>query len=196
MLRDPVMLPGVGRVVRSDAVDAVDQLGEFDLAYIDPPYNSFRYHAGYHIWETLTLWDAPEWYGTTRRRVDLRDAARSSVFNVRAEMPDALRGVLARVPAECVVLSHNDESWITRDELADMCSMHDQVRVLEFDAPRYVGARTGLYNPAGVKVGSPKRVRNIEYVVVAGPRGMVDRMVAGLHGHGSTRQAALPFAVA
>ncbi len=30
---------------------------QFDLAYLDPPYNQHRYEANYHIWETLVAWD-------------------------------------------------------------------------------------------------------------------------------------------
>ena len=49
---------------------------------------------------------------------------------------------------------------------------------LAFDSKRYVGAQIGIHDPAGRKVGTVGRTRNLEYVVVAGPRTTVERMVA------------------
>ena len=83
-------------------------------------------------------------------------------------MPDALAKVIATVTAGVIVLSYNDESWISLDELIDMCSVRGEVRILEFEAKRYVGAQIGIHNPSGVKVGTPGRLRNHEYVLVCG----------------------------
>ena len=48
-------------------------VGEFDLAYLDPPYNQHRYFTNYHVWETLVAWDAPEHYGVACKRADARE---------------------------------------------------------------------------------------------------------------------------
>jgi adenine-specific DNA-methyltransferase len=37
------------------------------------------------------------------------------------------------------------------------------------DAPRYVGARIGIHDPAGRRVGTVSHVRNSEVVFVCGP---------------------------
>jgi adenine-specific DNA-methyltransferase len=50
--------------------------------------------------------------------------------------------------------------------------------VLAFPSPRYVGARIGIHNPAGERVGTVGRLRNVEYVLVAGDRSEVRRLVA------------------
>jgi len=39
-------------------------------------------------------------------------------------------------------------------------------------------AQIGIYNPSGEKVGEVARLRNLEYVVVAGPKGEVEAMTA------------------
>ena len=129
-LRVPELLDGPGRAVRGDATEVVHQLPEVDLAYLDPPYNQHRYFTNYHIWETLVAWDAPEPYGVACKRMDSRDSATKSAFNVKREMPLALRQLIAGVRAEVVVLSYNNESWVTLDELVDMCSVHGHVAVL------------------------------------------------------------------
>jgi len=50
--------------------------------------------------------------------------------------------------------------------------------VLAFDSARYVGARIGIHDPKGRKVGTVSHLRNTEYVVVCGPRPRV-RAMAG-----------------
>ena len=176
-LRPPALLPGPGRAVRGDACALAAHLGPFDLAYLDPPYNQHRYEANYHIWETLVAWDAPAHYGVACKRTETRDGPRSA-FNSRRSMPSALAAVIEAVDASVVVLSYNDESWITLDDLVDMSAVRGHVEVLAFDSARYVGARIGIHNPAGQKVGTVGRLRNREYLIVAGPRRPVRRLVA------------------
>jgi adenine-specific DNA-methyltransferase len=160
-------------------------LGPFDLAYLDPPYNQHRYDANYHVWETVIEWDEPDHYGVACKREDIRDTEGRSPFNSRRTMPDALARVVGMVDAEVVVLSYNDESWLSLAELYDLCRPRGHVEVLAFDSARYVGARIGIHDPTGRKVGTVSHLRNTEYVLVAGERTRVLAMaeavvVAGL----------------
>jgi adenine-specific DNA-methyltransferase len=180
-LRMPELLPGPGFTVAGDATRTVDDLDPVDLIYLDPPYNQHRYFTNYHIWETLVRWDEPEVYGIACKRVDSRDEATKSVFNNKRAMPAALADLLRRVRAEVVVVSYNDESWVTPEQITSTLSEagHEVVRMLAFDSKRYVGAQIGIFNPAGEKVGRVARLRNVEYVFVAGPAEKVEAAVAG-----------------
>ena len=185
-LRVPELLAGPGRAVRGDAVALVGTaaLPDVDLAYLDPPYNQHRYDANYHVWETLVAWDAPDHYGVACKRSELRDPTTRSAFNGRRTMPVALADVVSRVGAEVVVLSYNNESWLTFDELHEVCAPRGRVEVLAFDSARYVGARIGIHDPAGRKVGRVTHTRNTEYVVVCGPRTRVRGMAAAVEAAG------------
>jgi adenine-specific DNA-methyltransferase len=180
-LRRPDLLPGHGATVAGDAMDTVDTLDPVDLMYLDPPYNQHRYFTNYHIWETLVRWDEPETYGIARKRVDSRDDSTRSVFNTKRDMPSALADLIRRARAEVVVASYNDESWVTPDAMVRMLrdAGHEEVRMLAIDSKRYVGAQIGIYNPSGDKVGQVSRLRNVEYVFVAGPAEKVDAAVSG-----------------
>jgi len=182
-LRVPDLFVGPGRAVRGDARQVVHELPPVDLAYLDPPYNQHRYFTNYHIWETLVAWDAPEHYGIACKRLDSRDDSTKSVFNTKREFAGALRQVIADTKAEVLVLSYNNEAWVTMEELCDMCTSHGTVDVLAFDSKRYVGAQIGIYNPSGEKVGKISHLRNLEYVVVAGPSDVVQRMAAPYAGN-------------
>ncbi len=176
-LRVPELVAGPGVARRADALDVVGALGSFDLAYLDPPYNQHRYFTNYHVWETLVAWDAPEHYGVACKRVDARDPATKSVFNDRRAMPEALCNLVRDVDAELVVVSYNNESWVAIEELeAAGRARGGAVATLAFDSRRYVGAQIGIHNPDGKKVGKVSHLRNVEYVVCAGDRALVDRI--------------------
>jgi adenine-specific DNA-methyltransferase len=176
-LRLPELIPDGGRAVRGDAVALSGALGSFDFAYLDPPYNQHRYFTNYHVWETLVAWDAPEHYGVACKRIDARADETKSRFNQRRAMPEALRRVIADVRARVVVVSYNDEAWVSVDELREWCAVHGHVEVLNFDSRRYVGAQIGIHNPKGERVGTVSHVRNREHVVVAGERHEVEHLV-------------------
>ncbi len=175
-LRTPALLSGPGRAIRGDALEITPTLGPFDLAYLDPPYNQHRYFTNYHVWETLVAWDAPAHYGVACKRVDARGPDTRSPFNSRRSMPAALAAVVDAVDAELLVVSYNDESWLTLDELVAMCSTRGRhVEVLAFDSKRYVGAQIGIHNPKGERVGRVSHLRNTELLALAGPRDLVQR---------------------
>ncbi|HWI43997.1 MAG TPA: DNA adenine methylase [Nocardioides sp.] len=177
-LRPPALIAGAGRTIHGDAMETVDLLEPADLAYVDPPYNQHRYFANYHIWETLVRWDAPEHYGVACKRVDARE--HHSVFNGRRTMPAALADLLGRLRAEVVVVSYNDESWVSTEQMTASlrAAGHEEVALLAFDSKRYVGAKIGIHNRAGERVGQVGRLRNVEYLFVAGPRDRVETAVS------------------
>jgi adenine-specific DNA-methyltransferase len=177
-LRAPELLAGAGRALRADALEVAERLGPVDLAYLDPPYNQHRYFTNYHVWETLVAWDAPEHYGVACKRIDARDPATKSAFNAKRSMPDALRAVIAALDCRLLVLSYNDESWVTLDELVAMCARFEAVVPLAFASRRYVGATIGIHNPAGERVGRVSHVHNHEYLLVAGEAALVEAAVA------------------
>ena len=68
------------------------------------------------------------------------------------------------------MVSHNDESWVDAEQMtrALLRLRPGPPCALGFDSPRYVGARIGIFNPAGEKVGTVNRLRNTEYLFLAG----------------------------
>ena len=178
-LQVPELLPGPGHTVRGDAMATVDHLPAVDLMYLDPPYNQHRYFTNYHVWETLVRWDEPEHYGIACKRVDARDDSTSSVFNSKLAMPAAMADLLARARAEVLVVSYNDESWISpRGD--DRGAAGGRPRVRRGPRLRLQALRRGADRrprPTGEKVGEVKRLRNVEYLFLAGDRARVRRCV-------------------
>lgn len=181
-LRAPVLIPGSGKSLLGRAEDLVHTLPESDLAYLDPPYNQHRYFTNYHIWETLVRWDSPDAYGIAQKRIDSRSDDTKSLFNRKREMLDALRTVVESVPARLIVLSYNNESWVSEEQLRDLMASRGTVELLAFDYKRYVGAQIGIHNPKGEKVGKVSHLRNLEYIVLAGDATLVHAIARDIPG--------------
>ncbi len=236
-LRVPHLLEGAGRAIRGDAVELAPELGHFDVAYLDPPYNQHRYFTNYHVWETLMAWDAPEAYGVARKRVDARDPSTRSAFNSKRTMPEALASVVRSLSCDLLVVSYNDESWLAVDELDALCSQSKAgcagpapfagslgagslprqqaglapqramatprraglvpqrvMATLAFDSARYVGARIGIFDPSGRKVGRVSHLKNRELLVIVGAEDLVRRVVDAI-GEGAIEVSVRPIAM-
>lgn len=168
----PDVLPrareGRGEAHRLDALVAARSL-RADVVYVDPPYNQHSYLGNYHVWESLVRWDKPATFGIACKRADVPD--RTSPFNSRTRCAAALRAVLHAIDARAIVVSFNNEGYVAREDIETMLStlwggaVH--VRIVETEYPRYVGARIGIYNPRGRKVGKVSHLTNKEYLYVA-----------------------------
>ena len=166
-LRMPDVLPGVAagacKATRGDAVEIAGQI-EADLVYLDPPYNQHSYLGNYHCWESLVLWDKLESYGVANKRIDVK--TRKSPFNSKPGIAPALSSVVGSLAAPNLIVSFNDEGYLSRAQLVEMLSARGHVQVIEIARPRYVGARIGIHNLKGEKVGTVGRLRNVEYLFV------------------------------
>ena len=168
-LRVPAVLHrarhGKGLATRLDALEAARVL-KADVAYVDPPYNQHSYLGNYHIWESLVLWDKPEVYGVACKRVDVRE--RKSVFNSKPKFAPALKSLLSSIQAKTVILSFNNEGYLTKENIEDMLnSIFSDLIIIENDYKRYVGAQIGIHNQRGEKVGKVSHLRNKEYLYIA-----------------------------
>lgn len=170
-LRLPDVLPraasGKGKAHQLDAFDAAAAL-EADIAYIDPPYNQHSYLGNYHVWESLIRWDKPEVYGVACKRIDCRE--RQSIFNSRPRFDEAMSRLLHSVRAKALIVSFNNEGYLPRERMEEMLASlwngRGRVVTIENDFKRYVGARIGIYNPRGEKVGKVSHLRNKEYLYI------------------------------
>ncbi|MBP6964359.1 MAG: DNA adenine methylase [Armatimonadetes bacterium] len=182
-LRVPDVLPrarhGKGEAHMMDAFDAARAL-EADVAYIDPPYNQHSYLGNYHVWESLVRWDKPPVYGVACKRIDCRQ--RQSVFNSRPRFADAMRRLLGSVRAGIIVVSFNNEGYLSQSEMETMLrglwEGRARVTTLENDFKRYVGAQIGIYNPEGERVGRVSHLRNKEFLYVVTRHDMSDSLAS------------------
>ena len=167
-LRPPEAVDGpAGSVLREDAALLAGSLDGVDAAYIDPPYNQHSYFSNYHVWETIVRGDRPEAYGVARKRIDCRSTR--SPFNSARAAWDSLAALVGSLTTPWVILSINDEGFHEPAHVAELLSERGYTSAMAIDVPRYVGARIGIHNPAGERVGTVSHVRATEWLMVSGP---------------------------
>lgn len=156
----PELIDGAGSVTRMDAADCARALGPVDLAYIDPPYNQHSYLGNYHVWETLLRDDSPKSYGVANKRIDCK--TRKSPWNSTRLIAGAFHELIEAVDARWLLVSFNNEGALTTQEVTGILESRGTVQRVDVEHPRYVGARIGIHNPRGEKVGTVGRTRNTE----------------------------------
>jgi adenine-specific DNA-methyltransferase len=138
----------------------------YDVVYMDPPYNQHNYRGNYHIWETLCRWDQPEAYGKARKRIDIKDKTCKSDFNFKKKAHVAMLNIIQAVKAKYIVVSFNNEGYISRDEMISMLQTRGNVEVSTHAYDRYVGAKIGIHDLDGNKVGAVSHLKNKEYIFI------------------------------
>ena len=163
-LRMPTLLPGSGEAYQRDAIAFARDGGtrNVDLTYIDPPYNQHSYAGNYHVWETLVRNDDPENYGIARKRVDVRGVR--NPWNSKPRFRSTLMSLLTAVESRYMLMSFSNEGFVPTEELEMLLGEFGKVTRVDIDFQRYIGARIGVHNPAGEKVGTVSHTKNVEHL--------------------------------
>jgi adenine-specific DNA-methyltransferase len=112
-LRTEPHIPGNGcTAARMDAAAAVSAAGEFDLLYLDPPYNARQYAGYYHIPELV----ARGWHNghvATRGKTGLiEDSELRSEWSSRRRCEAAFESLIAGARCRHIVMSYSAEGII------------------------------------------------------------------------------------
>ena len=111
-----------------------------------------------------------------RKRVDCR--THKSAFNSKRAIQEAFRAVVCATRSRYLVVSFNDEGYLSRDEVESVLRERGTLATFAIAQDRYVGARIGIHNRKGQRVGSVGRLRNVEYLFVVAPAGEALKPVA------------------
>jgi adenine-specific DNA-methyltransferase len=162
-LRVPELLDGSGEATQKDATKAArDFSGQ--AAYLDPPYNQHSYRSNYHIWETLVRWDEPEVYGVACKRIDCR--TEKSMFNSKPRIKQAFIDTIDALDVGRIVVSFNNEGYLPKEAIEEILCARGAVHTVALDYRRYVGAKIGIHNNKGKKVGKVSHTKNKELIFI------------------------------
>jgi adenine-specific DNA-methyltransferase len=102
-----------------DANLLVSDVGGFDVAYFDPPYNQHPYGSNYFMLNLLVNYEEP----TEISRVSgIPTSWQRSDYNVRSKALPKLRELIGAVDAKFVILSFNDEGFVSPPEIREVLS--------------------------------------------------------------------------
>ncbi len=134
-------------VLQDDANAAARRVKSLDLAYIDPPYNQHPYGSNYFMLNLLVEYKRP----TRVSRVSGIPADwRRSGYNVRAQALPLLRDLLNAVDAKFLLISFNNEGFISPREMRALLDGLGRVDVLETPYNAFRGSRNFKNRPIHV----------------------------------------------
>ncbi|MFZ4617287.1 MAG: DNA adenine methylase [Rectinemataceae bacterium] len=134
-------------VLRGDTNVIIDSIGEVDLAYLDPPYNQHPYGSNYFMLNLLAEYRQPR---DLSRVSGIPGDWNRSDYNSRGRALSALAGLVARVPANFLLVSFNSEGFVSRLEMEELLGKHGRVEVFETGYSAFKGSRNFSGRPARV----------------------------------------------
>lgn len=105
------------QVLQDDTNKIASQIKRIDLAYIDPPYNQHPYGSNYFMLNLLVHYKQPD---KVSRVSGIPSDWRRSGYNVRAKSLPLLEELLHTIDARFLLISFNNEGFISPDEMRVM----------------------------------------------------------------------------
>ena len=125
-------------VLQEDANAAARRLKGLDLVYVDPPYNQHPYGSNYFMLDLLVRYQHPE---RISRVSGIPADWQRSGYNVRARSLPLLKELLETVDAPFLLVSFNNEGFISTDEMRGMLKGIGRVEVMETRYNAFRGSR-------------------------------------------------------
>lgn len=139
------------RVFSSDANELVckdelynwEKLGseqQFDLAYLDPPYNQHPYGSNYFMLNLIANYERPDCEKISRVSGIPRDWNRSA-YNKKKKVAEVFLELVKNIRAKYILVSFNSEGFIEKDLMIELLSQCGKVEVLESEYNAFRGSR-------------------------------------------------------
>lgn len=126
-------------VTQLDAIAAAQEAPEVDLAYLDPPYNQHPYGSNYFMLNLLARYERPM---TVSKVSGIPDNWNRSGFNVKSESLNLMRSLVHALKASHILISFNNEGFITPSEMRQLLDTLGKVEVVELPYTAFRGSRS------------------------------------------------------
>lgn len=113
---------------------------QFDLVYMDPPYNQHPYGSNYFMLNLIASYQRPETEKISRVSGIPKNWNRSS-YNKKKKAADTFLELVKNVRAKFLIISFNNEGFISREEMENLLSSCGKVTVLESSYNAFRGSR-------------------------------------------------------
>ena len=126
------------KVYQEDANALVGELKGIDLMYVDPPYNQHPYGSNYFMLNLLARYERPR---RISRVSGIPADWRRSGYNRRAKSLPLLGRLLKESSAPFILVSFNNEGFISSDEMLSMLNDLGEVEVVKTKYNAFRGSR-------------------------------------------------------
>lgn len=123
------------------------QLRGLDFAYVDPPYNQHPYGSNYFMLNLLVRYQRPEQVSEVS---GIPHDWQRSGYNVRTKSAKLLGELLSDIDSPFVLISFNDEGFVSRDEMHEILCRLGKLEVFETRYNAFRGSRSFANRPIHV----------------------------------------------
>lgn len=134
-------------VLQKDANSVARCVSDLDLAYFDPPYNQHPYGSNYFMLNLLVRYERPM---NVSRVSGIPTDWRRSGYNVRAKSLPLLQDLINTVDARFLLISFNDEGFVSPEVMRSMLADIGSVDVFETAYNAFRGSRNFNNRPLHV----------------------------------------------
>ena len=135
------------QIERGDANTIARRVGGLDLAYLDPPYNQHPYGSNYFMLNLLVRYQRPQ---RISRVSGIPTDWQRSGYNVRARAMPLLKQLLETLDAPFLLISFNNEGFITPEQMHTMLHRLGSVETIETPYNAFRGSRNLRNRPIHV----------------------------------------------
>lgn len=125
-------------IIHGDAAKISTELPELDLVYLDPPYNQHPYGANYYMLNYLRNYERPK---AVSKVSGIPTDWNRSDFNVKSKALKSLRETVEPLSARFVLISFNDEGFISPSEMRDFLSSLGKLSEVAIEYNTFRGSR-------------------------------------------------------
>lgn len=125
-------------VFKGDTLEVVKDIPECDVVYYDPPYNQHPYGSNYFMLNLIANEELPEIQdgvsGITKEWY-------KSDFNIKSKVYKTMDELMRRTKSKYVLVSYNNEGFLTEDELRNIFSSYGSVLLHRHEYNTFRGCR-------------------------------------------------------
>lgn len=114
--------------------------GQFDLVYMDPPYNQHPYGSNYFMLNLIADYQRPDCEKISRVS-GIPKGWNRSAYNKKRIASETFEHLVKNIRAKFLVISFNNEGFISREEMEQLLGRYGKVSVLESEYNAFRGSR-------------------------------------------------------
>lgn len=126
------------KVYQKDANDLAGELEGLDLVYLDPPYNQHPYGSNYFM---LNIILKNKISGNMSKVSGIPNDWNHSIYNKKQTALNGMRDIISKLDSKFVLISYNNEGFISFDEMKNMLVDFGKVREKRIKYNTFRGSR-------------------------------------------------------
>jgi len=125
-------------IYNGDSNEVIKDIGEVDIAYVDPPYNQHPYGSNYFMLNLILDYKYPE---SISKISGIPDNWNRSDYNKNKKALKALTELVENIKAKYVMISFNSDGFITVGQMNEMLKKIGKFQILETKYNTFRGSR-------------------------------------------------------